>query len=221
MTTADPALLEANDDTADQLLLLLAGQAQITLSEPDQPPGSWTAMTPGTIAYQPAGAIAQIQSAENSPAVVLVVRWVGKQRPGKPTLAANVIYPTDDMIPGMSAEEYRTVVFDTPTPTLKWLHCFFLTLLPGAVVPTHQHRDHDVLLIGLEGEIETHDATLKPFSVAYYRGGEPHGIRGVGQAGAKALAIEFYRYPPMLEQLRTWFRHTSLWKTVRTLKADR
>ena len=208
----------------EQLLVVLAGQVEVSFTAADSL-SEQHILQPHALLYQPQQASSYLKTVGSKPALLMAVQWTGLDQQQKglrsgcssQLLERTVVNPSDERIQGASAEEYRTPVFETSTASVKRLSSFFLHFLPGATVPLHQHRDHDVLLIGLEGSIRGHDAQLTAPSIAYYRGGEPHGILGVGEAGATALAIEFYREPPLLEQLRVVARNTPIWQSIKKL----
>lgn len=208
----------ANED--EQFYILLSGATQVSMTVPHASEQSQLITELGTTVYLPPKAQLKLVGQGSAPAVLLQARLNGKQnRPHSTAPAGAIQIPSAlDFQPYSSGEERGTIV-DAPTPSLRRLHSFFLRFAPGAVVPVHQHRDHGVLLVLLEGEIAMQGQTFAAPALFYYRGGEPHGFRCAEAGGVRAVAIEFYQEPPLLENLRSGLRTSGVGAIARALKA--
>lgn len=161
----------------------------------------------GSIIYQPAHAEFQISCSDDKPTLLLVVELMGESSLlQESVMGLGVASPSTALEQHGQDLEGKILAFDGNTTHLKRLHCFFLVMEEGERVPTHQHRDHGVLMLGLAGEIDLEGERLPSPSLMYYRGGEPHGFEVASPAGFRGLAIEFYREPPLSEKLRSLAR---------------
>ena len=186
----------------DRVYVLLRGGVKVSQ------PGQDLLTEPGSMVFQPAQMECEIGCSGDVPALLLIVKLMGKRHPRQePWLEFAVASPSEAIAQHSMDAEGKTLAFDGATSGLKRLHCFFLSMEAGDRVPIHQHRDHGVLMMGLSGEIEIDGDRLDSPSLMYYRGGEPHGFEVLGDGGFRGLAIEFYRDPPLSEKLRTLARN--------------
>lgn len=200
--TLQPGL---SDD--DRVYVLLRGTVRVSGAGGDR-----QLTEPGSVVYQPAQTECVLDGSDSVPAIILGMKLMGA-RPQKQELLLEpaMACPREALAQYGSDSEGKTLAFDGATSSLKRLHCFFLTLEAGDVVPVHQHRDHGVLMLGLTGEVDLQGKRLNSPSLMYYRGGEPHGFEVLGDGIFRGLAIEFYREPPLLEQLRSLARNAKNW----------
>lgn len=204
----------------DQFYILLSGGAQVSCAEPQEADQSQVITELGTTVYQPANSPLQLAGHGAAPIVFLRVNLHGKQnRPNSTSPDAAIQIPSALEIKPFYPGEERGTIVDAPTPSLRRLYSFLLMQTPGAVVPVHQHRDHGALLMFLEGEIEMQGQTFAAPALLYYRGGEPHGFRCADSGPVKAVVIEFYQEPPLLENLRSSLRGSSIGAIGRSMKA--
>ena len=72
-------------------------------------------------------------------------------------------------------------------------------------------NDYDVGIILLEGEVETLGMRFGPYSVIYYRAGDPHGMINPGEKSVKYLVFElhsrgsirFHAFRDLVEKVRS------------------
>ncbi len=186
----------------DRVYVLLRGAMRISQLGDD------IRTEPGSMLFQPAQTDCKIACSGDVPALLLAVKLMGpRQKRPAPWLPLASASPSEAIAQQGMDLEGKTLAFDGATSGLKRLHCFFLTMEAGDIVPVHQHRDHGVLMLGLSGEIEVDGDRLDSPSLMYYRGGEPHGFEVLGDGGFRGLAIEFYREPPLSEKLRSLARN--------------
>jgi hypothetical protein len=102
---------------------------------------------------------------------------------------------------------HASVLFEGPTKWLRKLHAHLTSLAPGAGYEPHVDA-HDVLVLVLDGGVETLQRRLTPFHFAYSPAGEPHGMRNPTGRPARYLVIEFHPLRPWWRKLvpRSWKR---------------
>ena len=82
-------------------------------------------------------------------------------------------------------------LFEGRTKALWKLECHVSTVAPGAGLASHVDA-HDVVIVVLEGEIETRGQRVGPDSVIFYPADESHGIRNPGDVVARYVVFEFH-----------------------------
>ena len=65
-------------------------------------------------------------------------------------------------------------------------------LKPGGGYEPHMDS-HEVVIIVLEGEVETLGRRVGPHGVIFYATDEPHGMHNPGDKTAKYIVFEFHR----------------------------
>jgi len=100
-----------------------------------------------------------------------------------------------------AAQEWTSrIVFESPTQALTKLQCHTSVMRPGAGYDPHKD-EHDVILILLDGEVETLGRKVSSDTFIYYQGGESHGMKNVGNQAARYLVFEFHRKGWLLRHL--------------------
>ncbi len=92
---------------------------------------------------------------------------------------------------------YSQLLFESPTGYLKKLHCHISILLPGASYKPGSNTC-DLVIIVLEGEIETIDQKAKPYDVIFYSAGHLYDINNPGTTLARYIVFEFHSNKKML-----------------------
>ena len=82
-------------------------------------------------------------------------------------------------------------LFEGRTSILWKLECHVTTVAPGGSLAPHVDA-HDVVIVVLEGEIETRGQRVGPRSVIFYPADESHGIRNQGDTVARYVVFEFH-----------------------------
>jgi quercetin dioxygenase-like cupin family protein len=178
----------------DEILLVLSGE--VKLNFPDLG-GSNTSSSPclraGQLAWYPAGFHHTLRSLSVEPSQYLMIKWRGAPVQEHPPLAHRIFDLHDakqgetDAINGFSPR----LLFEGPTSNLRKLHCHLSTLAPGGGYAPHVD-EYDVVLLLLEGEVETLGQLVKPLGVVLYAAGEPHGIHNPGTETAVYLVFELH-----------------------------
>ena len=192
----------------EELIIILSGSVRIIRTEQDgrtriSPPlsapvhkpcdvsgGSPGALSRGAFAYHAAMRPHTIQNCGETPAAYICLKWVGRNT-GKAGFLESA-----DHVPEYrcdAAQEWTSrIVFESATQALNKLHCHTSVMKPGAGYDPHRD-EHDVILILLDGEVETLGRRVSSDTVVYYHGGEAHGMRSVGSRAARYLVFEFHR----------------------------
>jgi mannose-6-phosphate isomerase-like protein (cupin superfamily) len=177
----------------EEILILLKGEADLIFPDPSSPDGtSRHNIQAGEFVYYPSGFYHTLEAGGVEPANYLMFRWTGT---------------TGDYVKPLTFQKYSTT---GPAPARKknhnhQLHRFLkgptrgLRILEGhlSILPTgcgyEPHRDqHDVVIVVLEGEVETLGKKIKPNDVILYRAGDPHGMLNPGGKVARYLVFEFH-----------------------------
>jgi hypothetical protein len=82
-------------------------------------------------------------------------------------------------------------LFEGRTSILWKLECHVTTVAPGGSLAPHVDA-HDVVIVVLEGEIETRGQRVGPRSVIFYPADESHGITNRGTVTARYVVFEFH-----------------------------
>ena len=174
----------------DEILLMLRGEAEVTLPRAARKADRRMRLTPGHFAYYPPHFAHTIRATGDSPANYLMFRWHHATVDKAPSLKFGRFRLPDPAKGARNGFRVR-VLFEGSTPSLRKLHAHVSTLAAGSGYDSHIDS-HDVAIIVLEGEVETLGQRVKPHGVIFYAGGEPHGMRNPGSTDAKYLVFEFH-----------------------------
>lgn len=178
----------------EEILLVLSGEVELNLpdlrgsSQPSSP-----RLRPGQFAWYPAGFHHTLTSRSTEAAQYLMIKWRGAPVQEHPPLAHRIFDLQDakrnegEAVNGFSPR----LLFEAPTSNLRKLHCHLSTLAPGGGYAPHVD-EYDVVLLLLEGEVETLGQKVKPLGIVLYAAGEPHGIHNPGTQTAIYLVFEFH-----------------------------
>lgn len=179
----------------EELLMVLDGEVEVNL--PDLPDSEqYRRLKAGDLVYYPVSFAHTVKTVSKAPANYMMLKWVDRS-------AKDQCYPT------MSFGQYNykalqparvvtqengfsfQILFEGTTLYLQKLHCHYSTLCPGGGYKPHCDP-YDVVLVILEGQVETLGELHTPHSAVYYAAGEPHGIMNRGDVDAKYLVFEFH-----------------------------
>jgi quercetin dioxygenase-like cupin family protein len=205
----------------EEILLLLTGEVDLIIAqERVSKDGRGKRLKPGQFVYYPAQFAHTLRTVSKEPANYLMLKWRGAPRKHNSTLAFGH-FDTFDAQEGTDVKDgfCPQRIFQGPTDYLKRLHCHTSTLAPGAGYDPHIDS-HDVVIIVLEGEVETLGERMKPHSVIFYAAGEPHGMFNPDQATAKYLVFEFHgtkkpislKFPDAVRSVLAELADAKLWK---------
>jgi quercetin dioxygenase-like cupin family protein len=159
----------------EEILLLLTGQVELELD------GASERLRPGELVYYPVGFAHTLRTTSAEPATYVMFKWRGAtdEPPGR----------------SLSFERFDTVrpgvLFEGPTRYLRKLHSHVTVLESGGGYEPHADA-YDVAIVLLEGEVETIGGRAAPHDVIFYRAGEEHGMRNVGDTPARYVVFEFH-----------------------------
>jgi quercetin dioxygenase-like cupin family protein len=177
----------------EELLLLLGGEVDVII--PDGPQSnSGARITPGWLAYYPFGFAHSLQTTSPEPANYLMLKWSSEAvHDHDPALLGHGLF---DVLavegpPTRTREVSARLLFEGPTRYLRKLRCHVSTLAPGAGYEPHIDA-HEVVIVVLEGRVETLEQRVEPHGVIFYRSGEAHGMHNPGDVTAKYVVFEFH-----------------------------
>ncbi len=187
-----PHLPHTHDE--EEILMLLWGEVDLIL--PDRPGPAVNQrvhLKQGEFVYYPACFAHTLQTTSEGPANYLMFRW----QSGRTTKKSPLAFRHFSLIESNNGAKIKDgfgsrLVFEGPTAYLRKLHCHTSTLAPGAGYEPHRD-DYDVAIIVLEGTVKTLGKQVGPYSVIFYRAGEPHGMRNTGSSIAHYVVFEFHR----------------------------
>jgi len=177
----------------EEILLLLWGEVDLILPDRQEPDVNQRIhLKSGEFVYYPAHFAHTLQTTSEASANYLMFKWGSDCTKTKSPLA----FGHFNLFDSINASEIEDgfcprLLFEGPTVYLRKLHCHTSTLTPGAGYDPHID-DYDVAIIVLEGEVETLGKHVGPHSVIFYRAGEPHGIRNLGESIAKYVVFAFH-----------------------------
>ena len=177
----------------EELLLLLAGEVDIIVSDAQAPNGyQRTRLKPGDFVYYPADFAHTLQTISEDPANYLMFKWVAEGTMTADPRLGFGHFSVDPRQDRWAEGGFRAqVVFTGPTAYLRTLHCHVSTLTPGSGYDPHVDA-YDVAIVVLEGECETLGERVGPHSVIFHPAGELHGMRNPGGVTAKYVVFEFH-----------------------------
>ena len=160
----------------EELLLVLAGEVEVDL------PSAEAAMRlqPGEFVYYPEGFAHTLRTTSGETANYVMLKWRGEQGAEAAALPF-----------GRFRTAAAGVLFEGPTEYLRKLHAHVTLLEPGSGYEPHVDA-YDVAIVLLDGEVETIGGRVTPHDVVFYRAGEAHGMRCLGDAPARYLVFEFH-----------------------------
>jgi radical SAM protein with 4Fe4S-binding SPASM domain len=178
----------------EELFLLLSGELDLIL--PDYKNSTQTtrvSMKPYQLIFYPAGFAHTIKTRSAQPANYLMLKWQNSLLNACSAISfssfdLSVSHAHAQNQPGFQPR----LLFEGPTAYLKKLHCHVTTLAPQAGYAPHKDP-YDVVIVILEGEVETLGQRVGPHSVIFYAAGEPHGMRNPSPVlTARYVVFEFH-----------------------------
>lgn len=173
----------------EELLLILSGEADLLLPEIGE---GRLRVGPGEFVYYPVDFPHSLTAVSDEPVNYLMLKWNTDLR----TTDESIGFSHFDSIVSLSDQSdtgaFRTQkILDVPTGFLRKLHCHLSFLSPGAGYEPHGD-EHDVVLIALDGVIETVGERVEPNDVCLLVAGEAHGMENPGTKVSRYLVIEFH-----------------------------
>lgn len=169
---------------------MLAGEADVIL--PDWPAANGSPrhrLRRGQLAYYPADFPHTIEAVGERPASYLMLKWSGPASGSAAPLGAS-IHDLELDRPLEAGEGAVRLILEGPTRWLGRLHAHLSTRRLGTGYEAHVDA-HDVILVTLEGHVETLGTSVGPHHVVVYGAGELHGLRGAASGTARYVVFEF------------------------------
>jgi mannose-6-phosphate isomerase-like protein (cupin superfamily) len=177
----------------EELHLVLSGEINYIFTDEHDPNGKQQIQVKsGQFIYSPSYFTHTLQTTSKEPANYLVFKWYSDSGKKDSALAFGQ-FSMYDPVEDLDVEEgfHPSLVFEGSTDCLKKLQCHTSTLTPGSGYDPHIDT-YDVVIIILEGEVETLDKRVGPYDVIFYSAGEPHGIFNPSGEIAKYIVFEFH-----------------------------
>jgi quercetin dioxygenase-like cupin family protein len=174
----------------EELLLLLSGEVRLQLPELEPSQGvPVRPLTAGEIVYYPAFFPHTLTTVSEEPANYLMFKWNRRSvdRSGEVGFGQFRAFDKTTEIP---EGFHHRVVLEGTTAHLRRLQCHESTLSPGAGYDPHVDP-YDVVLVVIEGEIETLGERMGPGTIVYCPSGESHGMLNPSSNPARYLVFEF------------------------------
>ncbi len=177
----------------EEILIVLEGKATILIGQGEDQQAK--NLERGDFVYYPGAQLHTIRNDSESNITYLMFKWrnkKGKQENGH--LKTHISDPENTDVPG---RQYKSGTWNVkkllegPTQHLSKLHSHISILKPGGGYEPHSDP-YDVAILLLSGTVETIGRIVKPNGVIFYKTGEPHGIRNIGDKDAVYLVFEFH-----------------------------
>ncbi|MEM7164407.1 MAG: cupin domain-containing protein [Planctomycetota bacterium] len=177
----------------EELLMVLSGSADVVLPDlaEDQ---QRQRLSVGDCVYYPANFAHTLEGVGDEPVNYLMLKWLADPTECTDPLGFQRFSFTaaNDENAGPGFQITRQL--DGPTAWLHKLHCHTSAMEPGAGYEPHVDG-YDVVMIVLDGELESLGQTLTPHGVYFYAAGEPHGAHNPGNKTAHYVVFEFHAHP--------------------------
>lgn len=174
----------------EEILIIIDGEAELTLTRDGAK--STIPVRAGDIAYYPNDQGHTLRCTGDGPVTYLMLKWKDDLRTGVGGLETTVVSSARVAVePGENGFGARPL-FQGSTAHLGLLHTHVTVVEPGAGYEPHVDA-HDVVIIALDGVIETLDAKVEAPAAILCSGGWPHGMHNPGTEPARYLVVEFHR----------------------------
>jgi quercetin dioxygenase-like cupin family protein len=186
-----PHDLHQHDD--EEIIIPLSGTVDIlSASDIDSSEPQVETIQRGQFIYHAPRRPHTIRAAGDGEATYLILRWEGELADRSPLLPSSVFSMSEIPPPDGAARGFSTeLIFESPTPHLEKLHCHQSTIAPGGGYDAHADN-YDVVIVVLEGVVETLGEQIGADSVIFYSANRPHGMRNPGTSPARYLPFEFH-----------------------------
>jgi uncharacterized cupin superfamily protein len=192
----------------EEILLVLSGEVDIMIPEnPSSEKDHKKRLRIHDLVYYPSCFAHTLQTVSREPANYLMLKWSGFPYARRSMLAFGH-YNLSDFFRNLKIQDKLSlnVIFQGATEYLKKFQCHVSALKPKTGYRPHVDA-YDVVIILLEGEVQTLNKILKPHSVIFYKAGEPHGMYNCGESVARYVVFEFHNRRNYLEYVKKIIRN--------------
>jgi len=176
----------------EEILWMLTGEADLVLPELAAPDGGCRhRLREGQLAYYPADFPHTLEAVGARPATYLMLKWTGRWAEGAGELAAGLFTSGEAETSPPDLPFATGLVLEAPTGWLARLQVHRSICRPGGGYDPHVDAHH-LVLVTLEGEIETGGERVGPHHLLVHAAGEAHGLRCVSQQPARYLVFELH-----------------------------
>jgi mannose-6-phosphate isomerase-like protein (cupin superfamily) len=181
----------AHSHKEEEVLLLLDGELDVILPQPSAPGGERRMrVRAGQVVYYPAFHVHTVETTSAEPSFYLALSWFNRRNTNARKIAE---FSIQGLRFGEAVAEGATyqAVFWGPTRYLNKIQCHTAVIAPGQGQEVHKD-DYDVVLVILDGVVQTLGAEAPARSLVLYPQGEPHGMLNTGRDHAKLVAFELH-----------------------------
>lgn len=181
----------------EEILMILHGEANVILPDLDGELQQQR-LQKGDCVYYPAQFPHTIEGVSSEPVNYLMLKWIADPSGCKAPMGFRrwtLNAPSD--IDEKYGYNYN-ILFGESTHWLHKLQCHTTAMLPGAGYAPHVDG-YDVVMIILDGTLESIGKTLAPYGVFFYASGELHGASNPGSGTAHYVVFEFHARPGLLQ----------------------
>ena len=180
----------------EELIIILCGEVENIMTQGHPPYRKKTGrLKRGSVVYLSAHHPHTIRSIGPGPAKFIVFKWSGIVHNSKNDILRSFIFdqaeknrlPTDQFKPGFKMGR----LFETPTRYLRNLCASVHDLKMDVGVKPHKHA-HDLVLVLMDGRINSMHVDISAPAVIFFPAGTPHWTKNVGQIATSSFVFEFH-----------------------------
>lgn len=175
----------------EEILLPLAGELDVILPLAQAAGGEERLpLRPGQVAYYPSSFVHTVETTSEAPAKYLAMEWSNRRRTSRLAVKRFGVF---DLVFEEEAEGgfISRLVFGEATRYLQRFQCHTTVVAPGEGQDPHVDK-YDVVLVFLEGEVETLGDRAGAHDLVLHVAGETHGMHNAGPETARLVAFELH-----------------------------
>jgi len=175
---------------------MLSGEAEIVVADdPEASERKSRRAARGNVIFHRAFQWHTIRSIGPTSARYLIFKWATAREDESQDDLASSIFDCPELLTGELNKNVKgfipRLIFESETRYLSKIQGHFSTLGPGAGYEPHKDP-YDVVIVLLDGAVETLGRTIEANSMIFHPAREPHGIRNVRKTAAAYLVFEFH-----------------------------
>jgi uncharacterized cupin superfamily protein len=176
----------------EEILIIIDGEAEVVLPQcEDDPSPEIHRLRRGDFTYYPAYRWHTIRNRGDKPVVYLMLKWRGSAL-GHMSHVPPGVFLRKGSVPSRTSVPFQTrLIFEGKTHFLDRLHVHRSLVMPGGGYEPHADP-HDVMIVLLEGTIQTMGQTMTAPAFFYHPADSLHGLRASGDRPAEYLVVEFH-----------------------------
>lgn len=180
----------------EEIIVLISGKLDIVLAESTSPDAKrkHNEIVPEEIVYYPSGITHCNTNIGTDDSVYYSIKWYSPTPffRNKPKFGVFSWSETRNSFLTNKNGFFTNKIFEFQTDQLNKLHCHISTMRPGCGYVPHVDK-YDVIIIVLDGKLETLGQKAGKNDIIFYAAGEPHGMKNNSDETAIYLVFEFHR----------------------------